>query len=225
MRSRRHFLPWHERVGSLPFGKPLFWAARRLAKGIRHHCARRTSRDGGRDCAVDVTVSHPLQKSQGPWSAEKAAGFLSRVEAAKTAKYGHLCKRSGWSFVPFGVNTWGSLGKGASQVFSRLVRRALAGVPEDLRPQRSAALRQSFSLALMLQVWQLLRPALEGRGGRSGHGVRLTRVESQPVPRQRTGAPPVFARPSSLTGNGELRRLQPPPSPGAVTYVQPQVAA
>ena len=53
---------------------------------------------GGKDLAVDVTVSHPLQAAQQPWSADKARGFLASVERRKVAKYKDACKLEGWEF-------------------------------------------------------------------------------------------------------------------------------
>ena len=41
---------------------------------------------GGRDLALDVTVSHPCQSTELPGSADKARSFLRRKEKAKEKK-------------------------------------------------------------------------------------------------------------------------------------------
>ena len=111
---------------------------------------------GGKDLAVDVTVSHPLQAAQQPWSADKARGYLASVERRKVAKYKEACKLEGWEFSGAAFDTWGGAGPGAKQVLFKLLKRAVGGVPVELRPLRTQEHRQHLSLSLMRQVWKLL---------------------------------------------------------------------
>ena len=47
---------------------------------------------GGKDTAVDVTVVHPLQAREIPWTKEKAAAFLKQAETRKVStKYRVAC--------------------------------------------------------------------------------------------------------------------------------------
>ena len=48
---------------------------------------------GGRDVAVDLTIVHPLQVGETPWSADKAKSFLHRKETAKNLKYEDACRQ------------------------------------------------------------------------------------------------------------------------------------
>ena len=111
---------------------------------------------GGKDLAVDVTVSHPLQLSQQPWTAAKAKGYLSSVEKKKVAKYSKACQLEGWEFTGAAFDTWGGVGPGARQVLFKLLRRAVGGVPSELKALRTQEHKQHLSLSLMRQVWKLL---------------------------------------------------------------------
>ena len=62
---------------------------------------------GGTDLAIDVTVKHPLQEGQKPWTRPKADGFLKSKEADKIRKYKEACKKEGWAFAPAAFDTWG----------------------------------------------------------------------------------------------------------------------
>ena len=65
---------------------------------------------GGRDVAVDLTIVHPLQVGEIPWSAERAKGFLRRKEAAKNQKYEDPCRQEGWGFLPMAFSTCATAG-------------------------------------------------------------------------------------------------------------------
>ena len=112
--------------------------------------------NGGRDLAVDVTISHPLQAAQQPWTAEKARGYLAMVEKRKVTKYKDACTLEGWDFTGAAFDTWGGVGPGAKQVLFKLLKRAVGGVPVELRALRTQEHKQHLSLSLMRQVWKLL---------------------------------------------------------------------
>ena len=111
---------------------------------------------GGTDLAVDVTVKHPLQENQKPWTRQKADGFLKAKEAEKVTKYHQACALEGWAFSPAAFDSWGGVGPKAKDLLYRLLRRAVGGVPIELRSLRMEEFRQQLSLALMRQVWKLL---------------------------------------------------------------------
>ena len=50
---------------------------------------------GGKDSAVDCTVSHPAQVSELPLSGDKARSFLRRLEQDKVRKYEEICENEG----------------------------------------------------------------------------------------------------------------------------------
>ena len=62
---------------------------------------------GGRDTAVDFTVTHPLQENQKPGGRVKADHFLKAAEARKVGKYRAPCEAEGWAFILAVFDTWG----------------------------------------------------------------------------------------------------------------------
>ena len=69
--------------------------------------------------AVDVTVVHPLPPSQSHTS-HSSTCLLSAAEDAKVVLYEDVCSAAGWEFSPFGVSTFGQVGKAAYTVLRRL---------------------------------------------------------------------------------------------------------
>jgi hypothetical protein len=69
--------------------------------------------------AVDVTVVHPLAVSQ-HHSPTTAVSCLQAAELAKERTHESLCSAAGWEFAPFGVSSFGHVGKGAMGVLRRL---------------------------------------------------------------------------------------------------------
>ena len=49
---------------------------------------------GGKDTAVDLTIVHPLQRSEVPWTSAKGKSFLRKKEEAKIEKYEQPCRTS-----------------------------------------------------------------------------------------------------------------------------------
>ena len=111
---------------------------------------------GGQDTAVDVTVVHPLQVAQLPWTRMKAESFLKQAESRKVTNNESACKKEGWAFIPAAFDTWGGMGPKAKDVFHRLLARSVASTPMELQAARKGEHRQHLSLALMRQVWKLL---------------------------------------------------------------------
>ena len=114
--------------------------------------------DNGKDVAVDVTVSHPAQQSEKPWTADKARGFLRRRDEAKTTKYEEPCRREGWGFLPMAFSTWFSPGPQAERLLGRILRRATMATDNDLRNTQIAQLSNMVSLAVFRQVINFLSP-------------------------------------------------------------------
>ena len=111
---------------------------------------------GGKDTAVDVTIKHPLQAAQAPWTKARAAAFLRQVEHQKEVKYAEACKKEGWAFCPAAFDTWGGVGPKAKDLLHKLLKRATGTLAPELQGARTAELRQLLSLSLMRQVWRLL---------------------------------------------------------------------
>ena len=94
---------------------------------------------------MDVTIVHPLQVREMPWSREKAEAFLTQAETGKVNKYREACDLEGWAFVPAAFDTWG--GPKAKTVLAKLLQRAVAGVAPELEPIRRLEHRQHLKPA------------------------------------------------------------------------------
>jgi hypothetical protein len=115
-----------------------------------------------RDLAVDITISHPAQKSEMPFTTEKAKAFLRRKEKEKHDKYDSPCRTEGWDFTPLALDSWGSCGPLSTPILHRLITRCANHVPVRYRGQVQDEVRQRISLALMRQVWGQLAPRSTG---------------------------------------------------------------
>ena len=79
------------------------------------------------------------------------------MEQDKLRKYEEVCENEGWDFIPFGMNTWGGIGPHGTALLHRLLRKATAVADEADRREADENLRQNLSLAVMREVWRLLR--------------------------------------------------------------------
>ena len=107
-----------------------------------------------------LTIVHPLQVGEIPWSADKAKGFLRRKETAKNLKYEDPCRQEGLGFLPMAFSTWATAGPSAYDLLQRILRQAVAGADADDRSARLSELRDTVSQAVMRQVVRLLNPIL-----------------------------------------------------------------
>ena len=115
---------------------------------------------GGRDVAVDLTIVHPLQVGETPWSADRVKSLLRRKETAKSLKYEDACRQEGWGFLPVAFSTWATAGPSAFDLLQRILPRPAAGADADDRSARLSELRDVVSQAVMRQVVRLLAPIL-----------------------------------------------------------------
>ena len=108
--------------------------------------------------AVDITISHPAQSSETPFTAEKARQFLKRKEAEKHDKYDEPCRLQRWDFQTLAFNTWGSLGPQSKPLLNRIIQRCSNAARPNLRGTVQDEIHQRISLALMRQIWHQLAP-------------------------------------------------------------------
>ena len=102
----------------------------------------------GTDAAVDITVTHAAQPGEYTLTEEKMARHVKGAEELKVRKNGPLCDRLGWSCVPFGMDTWGTLGPSARSCWQQVVKRATAALEGWERAQKVAELHQNLATAL-----------------------------------------------------------------------------
>ena len=111
-----------------------------------------------RHLAVDITISHPTQSSEAPFTSEKAKSFLKRKETAKWTKYEIPCKREGWDFQALAFDSWGSVGPQSFPLLHRITQKCASQATPRLRADTITHLKQRLSIALMRQVWIQLAP-------------------------------------------------------------------
>ena len=70
------------------------------------------------ETVVDVVVAHPPADSYCRHAAEAEAWTAQTVEDAKTRSYADDARLNRFAFVPFGVETFGRLGKGAMRLLN-----------------------------------------------------------------------------------------------------------
>lgn len=120
--------------------------------------------DGGRDTAIDLTISHGWQANERGAATttstmqtrERWRGFLLRKERAKHQKYDAACATAQWNFVPMALGTWGGLGPEAAKTMARIVKRHASWEEGNDRVQAQESAKLAIGLALSRQVWRLL---------------------------------------------------------------------
>jgi hypothetical protein len=114
--------------------------------------------EGGRHAAVDFVVSHPLQLSQYPLSADKASRHVASEERKKVQRIMSQEEfvESGWSFIPMGFGTFGNAGPSSIRLLSQVIQKATADLHGWEKTKRAMEIRLNISVALMRQVGRQL---------------------------------------------------------------------
>ena len=114
--------------------------------------------EGGRHCAVDLVISHPLQLAQHPLNADKASRHCASTERRKVQEITAHAKfvQCGWGFLPMGFGTFGNAGPSTVRILAQLIGKATADLYGWEKTKRAMEFRQSLSLALMRQVGRQL---------------------------------------------------------------------
>ena len=107
---------------------------------------------GGRDAALDLTITHPLQASEHPLSIRKMTTHLKRAEEAKVRKNERLCQQMGWAALPFAMHCWGGLGPAAAACFQQILKRVCTSLEGWARIKKGQEVRQNLAFALMREV-------------------------------------------------------------------------
>ena len=107
--------------------------------------------------AVDLTIRHH-QLPPGPLKdPELLAQWLGKQEDQKNQLYQDQCSRQSWQFMPFVVDTWGSMGNTARKVMQSLLRLALTDPEGKERRRKEASIWQRLLLPPMKIVARQLR--------------------------------------------------------------------
>ena len=114
--------------------------------------------EGGRHCAVDLVISHPLQVAQYPLNATKASRHCASTERRKVQEVLAQAAfvESGWGFLPMGFGTFGNVGPSTARLLAQLIDKATAELHGWEKTKRAMEFRQTLSLALMRQVGRQL---------------------------------------------------------------------
>ena len=115
--------------------------------------------EGGRNCAVDLVISHPLQLAQYPLSADKASRHCAASERRKVQSIVQHPDfvQSGWGFLPMGFGTFGNAGPSSLRLLSQILQKATADLHGWEKTKRAMEIRQSLSSTLMRQVGRQLQ--------------------------------------------------------------------
>jgi len=113
---------------------------------------------------VDFRVTHPTTLSYSTHAYEGVGAHEAFQERAKVTKYIALARALGFNFMPFGIETYGAWGPGATEVLRRLTRHAEAEYRVDTSesvgwcaPHIAEVARQWVSVALFRGNAQILR--------------------------------------------------------------------
>ena len=103
---------------------------------------------GGRDVAVDITVTSCLKSSEYPLDVARARTYLAHAEREKVRNNQEVCDHMGWDCMGAAFSPWGGTGPAASELISGLLQKATVdkeGWPRQREIQRLAA-QLSFTL-------------------------------------------------------------------------------
>ena len=113
----------------------------------------------GRDAALDLTITHPMQASEHPLTLNKVSAHLRRAEEGKVRKNERPCALAGWLCLPFGVHCWGGLGPSARACLQQIVKRVCNALEGWARIRRTQEIHQNLTFALMREVGRQLELA------------------------------------------------------------------
>ena len=113
--------------------------------------------DKGRDCAVDLTVEHPLAPSRWPLKLSAVTSVLRAAEARKITESEGACLSHGWDYTPAAFSPWGMAGPSAFQLITEITRKATGALSGQAKIKRANEIAQGLSLAMVRQVARQLK--------------------------------------------------------------------
>ena len=129
-----------------------FNSRRRTAPALRPADLLIPAWSDGRPLAIDLTISHPCQNAELPYTGSKGTSFLKRKETIKLDKYSSPCQEEGWGFLPLALSTWGEVGPTSKPLWQRLRRRVAQGLDCEARSFTMHSLDQHISTLLAMQA-------------------------------------------------------------------------
>ena len=111
---------------------------------------------GGKDGAVDITVTHALQLSEQPLSPDRVSSHTKREEEKKVQANTDLCEAASWACIPFGMHCWAGLGPSAGALLHQVIKRATSAMSGWPKTQRVLEIKQGLAFALMREIGRQL---------------------------------------------------------------------
>ena len=114
--------------------------------------------EGGRHAAVEIFISHPLQLSEYPLSADKSSRHAASEEMKKVRRIVAQPEfvESGWGFIPMGFGPFGNAGPSSTRLLAQIIQKATADLHGWEKTKRAMDIRLNISVALMRQVGRQL---------------------------------------------------------------------
>jgi hypothetical protein len=122
-------------------------------------CFRQWDADG--PLMVDLTCRHPTPVGSAPPPVDGLSAWYATQAEDKDALYLDKCRRQGYSFLPFVVTPWGSLGPEAMKIMLRLQKLALGTKRGWTRTRLAQQFWQKLSLAVAKPVARQLTAILQ----------------------------------------------------------------
>jgi hypothetical protein len=124
-----------------------------------------TRYDANGPAAIDVSIRHPLQPSNPAITEAARTKWHEHQEADKTKKYEGTCKKLGWSFIPFIMDTYGGMGEQAQSFTTSCLKMLLSQREGWQRRSLEATVWQDVGMALARELARQLVWGLQAEQG------------------------------------------------------------
>ena len=112
--------------------------------------------DADGPAGIDTTIRCPSAPSHPLLNAEKLTQWKELQEQDKHKKYDDRCRRAGWVFHAFLMDTWGGLGPEAIKVVTKLMPQILGNAIDEQRRSKEANAWQRLTFPVMAQIGKQL---------------------------------------------------------------------
>ena len=112
--------------------------------------------DADGPAGIDTTVRCPSAPSHPLLNPERLQQWKETQEQDKHKKYDAACRRAGWIFHAFVMDTWGGLAPEATKVMTKLMPQILGNALDDHRRTKEASAWQRLSFPVMAQIGKQL---------------------------------------------------------------------
>ena len=116
--------------------------------------------DADGPAGIDTTVRCPSAPANPLLIPEKLPQWKETQEMDKHKKYDDRCRKAGWIFHAFVMDTWGGLGQEAMKVMGKILPQYLGNALDDQRRTKEASAWQRLIFPVMAQIAKQLTAML-----------------------------------------------------------------